>query len=116
MFSPSTIPANTWTRVSVTFLTNSLDQSSFAVYPRYNLAAGDGTLYFKNAQLEYGKIATGWTPSSFDLSTVTNIVNSVKDPFEIRGTFADLRPQFHPDKAIAGYSFLSCTIEKHDIL
>lgn len=78
VFSPSTVPANTWTRVSVTFLTNSLDQSSFAVYPRYNLAAGDGTLYFKNAQLEYGKIATGWSPSSFDLSTVTNTVNSVK--------------------------------------
>lgn len=59
VFTPSTVPANTWTRVSVTFLTNSFDDSSFAVYPRFNIAAGDGTLYFKNAQLEYGKIATG---------------------------------------------------------
>ena len=78
VFTPATIPANTWTRASVTFLTNELDGSTFRIYPRFNIAANDGTLHFKNAKLENGTIATPWDYASEDVTTLTNTVNTVK--------------------------------------
>lgn len=66
IYEPSTITANTWTKIRITFTTNSLDGSKFCIYPRYNIAANTGDLYFRDCKLELGDKPTAWTPNASD--------------------------------------------------
>ena len=66
IYEPSSIPANTWTKVRVTFTTNNLAGSYFQVYPRYNIAANTGDLYFRDCKLEKGGTPTPWCPNVSD--------------------------------------------------
>lgn len=66
IFEPTTIKANTWTRIRVTFTTNSLAGSTFQLYPRYNIAANTGNLYFRECKLEKNGTPTNWIPNSED--------------------------------------------------
>jgi hypothetical protein len=66
IYEPSTIPANKWTKVRITFTTNSLDGSYFQIYPRYNIAANKGDLYFRDCKLEKNSTPTSWVPNSAD--------------------------------------------------
>lgn len=66
IYEPSSIKANTWTKVRITFTTNNLAGSYFTVYPRYNVAANVGELYFRDCKLELGDHSTTWIPNSID--------------------------------------------------
>ena len=66
IYEPSSIKANTWTKVRITFTTNSLSGSYFQVYPRYNIAANTGDLYFRDCKLEKNNNETQWLPNSID--------------------------------------------------
>lgn len=66
IYEPSSIKANTWTKVRITFTTNNLAGSYFAVYPRYNVAANVGELYFRDCKLELSGHSTPWIPNSID--------------------------------------------------
>jgi hypothetical protein len=66
IYEPSTIPANKWTKVRITFTTNSLGGSYFQIYPRYNIAANKGDLYFRDCKLEKNSTPTSWVPNSAD--------------------------------------------------
>lgn len=66
IYEPSTIPANKWTKVRITFTTNSLAGSYFQIYPRYNIAANTGDLYFRDCKLEKNSTPTSWVPNSAD--------------------------------------------------
>lgn len=66
VYEPSTIKANTWTKVRITFTTNNLSGSYFQVYPRYAIAANVGDLYFRDCKLELGDTPTAWTPNASD--------------------------------------------------
>ena len=66
IYEPSTIKANTWTKVRITFTTNNLAGSYFTVYPRYNVAANIGELYFRDCKLELSDHSTPWIPNSID--------------------------------------------------
>lgn len=66
IYEPSSIKANTWTKVRITFTTNSLSGSFFQVYPRYNIAANTGDLYFRDCKLEKNDNETQWLPNSID--------------------------------------------------
>lgn len=67
IYEPSTIQANTWTKVRITFTTNSLAGSYFQIYPRYNIAANTGELYFRDCKLEKNGSPTEWVPNSADV-------------------------------------------------
>lgn len=57
VYSPATISVGVWTKIQLTFTTNSLDGSKFGVYPKYNL--GDAyTLFIRDQKLEKGNKAT----------------------------------------------------------
>lgn len=66
IYQPSTIPANKWTKVRITFTTNDLANSYFVIYPRYNVAANTGDLYFRDCKLEESAVPTPWCPNSID--------------------------------------------------
>ena len=66
IYEPSTIPANKWTKIRITFTTNNLANSYFQVYPRYNIGANVGDLYFRDCKLEEGDHVTPWQPNSAD--------------------------------------------------
>ena len=66
IYEPSTIPANKWTKIRITFTTNNLANSFFQVYPRYNIGANVGDLYFRDCKLEEGDHVTPWIPNSAD--------------------------------------------------
>ena len=67
-YTPSSIAANIWTRASITFLTNNLANSTFNVYPRYNIGTNVGDLYFRDMKLEKGTKATDWSPAPEDIA------------------------------------------------
>ena len=66
IYEPSTIVANTWTKVRITFTTNNLSNSIFRIYPRYALGINVGDLYFRDCKLEESTIPTSWCPHSGD--------------------------------------------------
>ena len=66
IYEPSTIVANTWTKVRITFTTNNLANSYFVIYPRYNIGANVGDLYFRDCKLEESPVPTLWCPHSVD--------------------------------------------------
>ena len=67
IYEPSTIQANTWTKIRLTFTTNSLANSSFQIYPRYAINANVGDLYFRDCKLEKGDKPTYWIPNYADI-------------------------------------------------
>lgn len=77
VYSPATVTIGEWTRIQITFTTNSLGGSYFGVYPKYSLGT-DYTLFIHSMKLERGPIATPWEYSQGDLTTVSNTVNSVQ--------------------------------------
>lgn len=66
IYEPSTIKANTWTKVRITFTTNNLAGSRFTVYPRYSVASNVGELYFRGQKLEESPVPTPWVPNTID--------------------------------------------------
>lgn len=66
IYEPSTISANKWTKIRITFTTNDLANSYFQIYPRYNIGANVGDLYFRDCKLEEGDHPTSWTPNPVD--------------------------------------------------
>ena len=66
IYSPNTVSVNTWTKIQITFTTNSLAGSTFGVYPKYNLGS-DYTLFIREMKLELGNKATDWTPAPEDI-------------------------------------------------
>lgn len=66
IYEPSVIKANTWTKIRITFTTNNLAGSYFRVYPRYNIAANIGELYFRDCKLEKNDNTTVWRPNVVD--------------------------------------------------
>lgn len=66
IYTPSSIPAKTWTKIRITFTTNSLAGSYFQVYPRYNIGANTGDLYFRDCKLEKNNYYTPWIANSVD--------------------------------------------------
>lgn len=77
IYEPSRVQANKWTRCRITFTTNNLANSDFAVYPRYNIAANDCDVYFKNCKLEENNIPTHWMPNSTDNEYIYMGYNSI---------------------------------------
>lgn len=65
IYSPTTVPIGEWTRIKLTFTTNSLDGSYFGVYPKYNLGT-EYTLFIRDEKLEKGNKATDWSPAPKD--------------------------------------------------
>ena len=66
IYEPSIIPANKWTKIRITFTTNDLANSYFQIYPRYNIGANVGDLYFRDCKLEESNYPTSWTPNLVD--------------------------------------------------
>lgn len=66
IYTPSTITANQWTKISITFTTNNLSGSSFGVFPIYNTGA-DTILYIYNCKLEKGNKPTDWSAAPEDI-------------------------------------------------
>ena len=79
IYQPSTIPANKWTKVRITFTTNDLANSYFVIYPRYNIAANTGDLYFRDCKLEESATPTPWCPHSVDNEYSTMGLNSTTE-------------------------------------
>ena len=69
IYSPSKVPVGEWTRISITFTTNSLGGSLFGVFPIYALDISKWSLYIRDFKLEKGNVATDWTPATEDLAT-----------------------------------------------
>ena len=68
VYSPDTVSVGVWTKIQLTFTTNSLNGSKFGVYPKYSL--GDAyTLFIRDQKLEKGNKATDWTPAPEDIET-----------------------------------------------
>lgn len=65
IYRPSSVIANKWTKISITFTTNALDGSTFGVYPKYNLGA-TYELFIRDMKLELGDTPTPWLPNSAD--------------------------------------------------
>ena len=66
IYEPKIIPANTWTKIRLTFTTNDLNGSTFGLYPIYNNGA-DTVIYMYGWKLEKGNRATDWTPAPEDV-------------------------------------------------
>jgi len=84
IYTPSTITANQWTKISITFTTNNLSESSFGVYPIYNTGA-DTILYIYNCKLEKGNKATDWSPAPEDIDADIQQVQDNLDNLEVGG-------------------------------
>lgn len=84
IYEPSTIKANTWTKVRITFTTNNLAGSYFTVYPRYNVAANVGELYFRDCKLELSDHSTPWIPNNIDNEYTTMGYND-KTEYDVSG-------------------------------
>lgn len=84
IYEPSTIPANTWTKIRITFTTNSLANSLFQVYPRYNIGANVGDLYFRDMKLEETDHVTPWMPNSADSAYTAMGYNSTTE-YDVSG-------------------------------
>lgn len=65
IYYPSRIEAGEWTKISLTFTTNSLDNSIFRVFPTYNVSS-DCIVYICDQKLEVGLTATQWIPNVSD--------------------------------------------------
>ena len=78
IYQPSTIPANKWTKIRITFTTNNLANSSFVIYPRYNIAANRGDFYFRDCKLEENEIPTPWCLNQNDSEYIAvNLNNNI---------------------------------------
>jgi len=84
IFEPSTIPANKWTKIRITFTTNNLANSYFQVYPRYNIGTNVGDLYFRDCKLEEGDHSTPWAPNPVDPEYATMGYNSTTE-YDVSG-------------------------------
>ena len=84
IYTPSTITANQWTKISITFTTNSLSGSSFGVYPIYNTGT-DTILYIYNCKLEKGNKPTDWSPAPEDIDADIQQVQDNLDNLEVGG-------------------------------
>ena len=84
IYEPSTIPANKWTKIRITFTTNNLANSYFQVYPRYNIGANVGDLYFRDCKLEEGDHVTPWIPNSADAAYTAMGYNSTTE-YDVSG-------------------------------
>ena len=84
IYEPSTIPKNTWTKIRITFTTNSLANSVFQVYPRYNIGANVGDLYFRDMKLEETDHVTPWMPNSADTEYTAMGYNSTTE-YDVSG-------------------------------
>ena len=83
VYFPAVIPANTWTRASIVFKTNGLDGSKFLVYPRFNVAANTGDLWFCEQKLEKGNKPTDWTPAPEDTQANLDNLSNALGGFDI---------------------------------
>lgn len=70
VYYPSKIVANEWTKINITFTTNSLANSIFRVYPTYNCGS-DCVVYICDQKLELGSKTTPWIPNEIDDDYVT---------------------------------------------
>lgn len=80
--STGSIPANTWTNVSVTIKTNSVEPDSRNANVLYIVGMSNSVDYeisFKNLKIEKGNSATDWTPAPED---VDNQIGSVNDELQ----------------------------------
>lgn len=84
IYTPSTITANQWTKISITFTTNNLSGSSFGVYPIYNTGT-DTILYIYNCKLEKGNKPTDWSPAPEDIDADIQQVQDNLDNLEVGG-------------------------------
>ena len=84
IYTPSTITANQWTKISITFTTNSLSGLSFGVYPIYNTGT-DTILYIYNCKLEKGNKPTDWSPAPEDIDADIQQVQDNLDNLEVGG-------------------------------
>lgn len=84
IYTPSTITANQWTKISITFTTNNLSGSSFGVYPIYNTGT-DTILYIYNCKLEKGNKPTDWSPAPEDIDANIQQVQDNLDNLEVGG-------------------------------
>ena len=84
IYTPSTITANQWTKISITFTTNNLSESSFGVYPIYNTGT-DTILYIYNCKLEKGNKPTDWSPAPEDIDADIQQVQDNLDNLEVGG-------------------------------
>ena len=71
IYEPSSIPANTWTKIRLTFTTNNLAGSTFGLYPVYSNGA-DVVIYMYGWKLEEGNKATDWTPAPEDVDAAVS--------------------------------------------
>lgn len=80
--STGSIPANTWTNVSVTIKTNSVEPDSRNANVLYITGMSNSVDYeisFKNLKIEKGNSATDWTPAPED---VDNHIGNVNDELQ----------------------------------
>ena len=80
--STGSIPANTWTNVSVTIKTNSVEPDSRNANVLYITGMSNSVDYeisFKNLKIEKGNSATDWTPAPED---VNNHIGDVNDELQ----------------------------------
>lgn len=69
-YNPSTIPANKWTKVAITFSTpaEAVAGETFTFRSYLYFLTYAATYYFSDFQLEKGNVATEWTPAPEDVS------------------------------------------------
>lgn len=92
VYSPASVAANVWTKMSITFTTNNLANSSFGIYPLYNNGA-DTIMYAYGFKLEEGSKATDWTPAPED-EFGENIVRNTDETTEYSVTVSSTESDF----------------------
>lgn len=85
IYKPETITENQWTKISITFTTNDLDESTFGVYPVYNTGT-DTVLYIYGMKLEKGTKPTDWTPAPEDVDASIATAQTTADTAMDRAT------------------------------